>query len=164
MGKLKLSPIAGGTVKYCNLFGKLPGIFKKDLIYLFSERREGREKGRERSFDPLPLTRPQPGTWPSTQACALRGDGTGDLLVHRLVLSPLSHTSQGTTWQLLKNLNIRLTIQPSHSTPKCLLERNESMSTKDLALARCSVGQCVPRHTEVVGPAPIRAHTRVHHR
>ena len=34
-------------------------------------------------------------TWPATQACALTGNGTGDPLVHRLVLNPLSHTSQG---------------------------------------------------------------------
>ena len=29
-------------------------------------------------------------------ACALTGNQTGDPLVHRLALSPLSHTSQGT--------------------------------------------------------------------
>ena len=34
-------------------------------------------------------------TWPATQACALTGNQTGDPLVHRQVLSPLSHTSQG---------------------------------------------------------------------
>ena len=35
------------------------------------------------------------GTWPATQASALTGNRTGDPLVRRLVLSPLSHTSQG---------------------------------------------------------------------
>ena len=44
----------------------------------------------------LPLTHPLLQTWPTTQACALTGNRTGgDLLVHRLVLSPLSHTRQG---------------------------------------------------------------------
>ena len=35
------------------------------------------------------------GTWPPTQACTLTRNRTGDPLVHRPVLSPLSHTSQG---------------------------------------------------------------------
>ena len=63
----------------------------------------GGEKGREREkdtsmceryLDELPLTRPLLGTWPATQARALTGNLTSDLSVHRLVLSPLSHTSQ----------------------------------------------------------------------
>ena len=49
----------------------------------------------ERYTDPLPLTRPQVGTWPTTQACALTGNQTSDLSVHRPALNPLSHTSQG---------------------------------------------------------------------
>ena len=69
--------------------------FKKDFIYLFLDRGEGREKERERNNVWLPLMRPLLGTWPSTQACALTGNQTRDPLVHRLVLSPLSHTSQG---------------------------------------------------------------------
>ena len=68
----------------------------KDFIYLFLERREGREKERERNINVwLPLMHPPLGTWPATQACALTGSRTGDPLVHRPVLSPLSHTSQG---------------------------------------------------------------------
>ena len=43
----------------------------------------------------LPLTRPQLGTWPATQACALTGNRTSNALVHRLMLNPLSHTSRG---------------------------------------------------------------------
>ena len=38
---------------------------------------------------------PPLGTWPATQTCALTGNPTGDTLVCRLVLNPLSHTSQG---------------------------------------------------------------------
>ena len=46
-------------------------------------------------MDQLALTCPQLGTWPTTQACALTGNRTRNLLVHRLVLGPLGHTSQG---------------------------------------------------------------------
>ena len=42
----------------------------------------------------LPLTHPQLGTWPATQAHALTGNRTSDPLVHRPALSPLSPTSQ----------------------------------------------------------------------
>ena len=42
----------------------------------------------ERYFYWLPLTHPQLGTWPTTQACALTGNPTGDLLVHRPALIP----------------------------------------------------------------------------
>ena len=71
-------------------------IFFKDFIYLFLERGEEKEKDRERNIHVLlPLECPLLGTWPATQACALTGNGTGDPLVCRLVLHPLSHTSQG---------------------------------------------------------------------
>ena len=43
----------------------------------------------------LPLACCQPGTWPATQACALTGIWTGNVLVHRPAFNPLSHTSQG---------------------------------------------------------------------
>ena len=57
-----------------------------------------REKERERNISVwLPLTRPLLGTWPATEACALTGNRTSDPLVHRPVLNPLSHTSQGNT-------------------------------------------------------------------
>ena len=44
----------------------------------------------------LLLASPHRGTWPAPQACALTGNRTGDPLVCRLALSPLSHTSQDT--------------------------------------------------------------------
>ena len=69
--------------------------FLKDFIYLFLEREERREKERERNNSRLPLTHPLLGTWPATQACALTGNQTGDLLVRRLALNPLSHASRG---------------------------------------------------------------------
>ena len=75
---------------YCSFF------FLNNCIYLFLETGEGREKERERNINVwLPLTCPQLRTWPTTQACARTGNWTGDHLVHRLVLSPLSLTSQG---------------------------------------------------------------------
>ena len=43
----------------------------------------------------LPLECPLLGTWPTTQACALTGNRTGDPLVHRPMLNPLCYTSQG---------------------------------------------------------------------
>ena len=43
----------------------------------------------------LPLVCLPLGTWSATQARALAGNRTGDPLVHRLALSPLRHTSQG---------------------------------------------------------------------
>ena len=76
-------------------------IFLKDFIYLFLGRREEEEKERERNINVwLPPTRPLLGTWPTTQAYALTGDRTSDPLVRRLVLNPLSHTSQGNSYCL----------------------------------------------------------------
>ena len=46
-------------------------------------------------MDQLPLTRPQLGTWPATQTCALTRNQTDNLSVRRPELNPLSHTSQG---------------------------------------------------------------------
>ena len=58
----------------------------------------GREKERERNISQLPLTHPKLGAWPTTQACALTGNWTCDLLVCRPGLNPLSITSQGTIY------------------------------------------------------------------
>ena len=59
--------------------------FKKYFIYLFIERREGRQKDKGRNINVwLPLVCPLPWeNWPATQACALTA------------LNPLSHTGQG---------------------------------------------------------------------
>ena len=79
-----------------------PYYFFKDFLYLFLERGEGKEKERERNINVwLPLTWPLLGTWPvGTQACALTGTRTGDLLVH----SPRSihwATPAGARWHVL---------------------------------------------------------------
>ena len=52
-------------------------------------------------MDQLALTCPQLGTWPTTQACALTGNRTGDPLVHRLALNPLSHISQNSLCEII---------------------------------------------------------------
>ncbi|KAF6080607.1 bromodomain containing 8 [Phyllostomus discolor] len=50
--------------------------------------KEGREKEREGIINVwLPLSRPPPRTWPTTQACALTGNQTGDPSVYRSDLS-----------------------------------------------------------------------------
>ena len=43
------------------------------------------------------------GTWSPTHACALTGNQTGNPLVHRPALNPLSYTSQGHPGLLLKS-------------------------------------------------------------
>ena len=68
-------------------------------FYLFLEREEGKKK-EERNINVwLPLTRPLLGTWPAIQACALTGNQTGNSLILRPALNPLSHTSQG--WRVI---------------------------------------------------------------
>ena len=78
------------TVGYkCLLF------FSKDFIYLFLERGEGKVNKRERNINVwLRLAHPLQETWPAIQACALTGNRTSNLLVHRPTLNPLSYTSQ----------------------------------------------------------------------
>ena len=62
------------------------------LKILFISRGDGREKNINVW---LPVMLPQPGTWPTTKACALTGNRTSDPLVCRLALNPLSQISQG---------------------------------------------------------------------
>ena len=70
-------------------------VFVKILFIYFLHREEWKEKEKERNINVwLPLAHPQLGTWPATKACTLAGNRTGDPLVSRLALNPLSHTSQ----------------------------------------------------------------------
>ena len=75
---------------------------KKDFIYLLLESGEGKEKERDRNINVWEVHRiscllhaPRLGTWPTTKACALTGNPTGDLSVCRAARNPLSHTIQG---------------------------------------------------------------------
>ena len=68
-------------------------------MYLLLESGEGRETEREENTDVwLPLAHPQLEPRPATQACALTGNRTSDLLVRRPALNPPSHTSQSWCW------------------------------------------------------------------
>ena len=70
-------------------------LFSLDLyLFIFSEGEGGRKKRGETSMCCLSCA-PYWGTWPAAHTCALTGNQTSHLLVCRLPLSPLNHTSQG---------------------------------------------------------------------
>ena len=73
----------------------ISNVFFKDFIYLFLERGEGKGKEKERNINLVASHMVPTEDLPANQACALTGNQTGDTLVCRLVLNPLSHTSQG---------------------------------------------------------------------
>ena len=73
-------------------------------IFFLSLFFRGRKGGRRSSHEP------SLGTWPTTQACALTANQTGDPLVRRPALSLLSHTSQG------NNVILIFDVQHSDST------------------------------------------------
>ena len=76
------------------------------IFFIFRER-DGKENEREINISvQLPLAFPLLGSWPATQACALTGNRTGNPLVHRPVLSPLSYTSQCYMHHLFIHLSI----------------------------------------------------------
>ena len=109
-------------------------LFKKKKIFVFTyfQRQERREKHQW-----LPLTHPLLGTWPSTQACALTGNQTNDLLVHRLVLDPQSHTSQGCHHYFLSSFGTGLSLgfQGKMKTNKQERMRKESAAV----VCRCLI-------------------------
>ena len=60
--------------------------FFKKILFIFRKReKEGED------HQPVASCIPQPGMWPATQACALTGNGTRDLLLCGATPSPLSH-------------------------------------------------------------------------
>ena len=71
-------------------------------------------------MDRLPLVHPTLGTWPATQACALTGNQTGDPLVLRPELSPLSHTCQGRERGSYPDLALVTALCPWAHLPLCL--------------------------------------------
>ena len=83
--------------------------FKRFYLFIyFREGKGGRKKGKEKCS----LAHPPLGISPTTQACALTGYRTCDPLVHRPVLNPLSHTSQGLLWVMFRSGNITCTVSP----------------------------------------------------
>ena len=95
-------PFTPDTLFYFQAFFSF---FKKDFIYLFYRVRV-REGERQRSISMwLPLMCSQLRTSPATQACALTGNRTGDPLVHKPALNPLSYTSQGPSFLFLHLLD-----------------------------------------------------------
>ena len=97
--------VGGIALLICSIFEMQPNLwnFKKNIfIFIFNlilEREEEREVEkhwceREALISCL-LHAPQPGTKPTTQACALTGNWTGDLLVCGTMPNQLSHTGQG---------------------------------------------------------------------
>ena len=88
------------SVQILSFLRSLLLLLKILFIYILEREEGGRKRGTETSMceryiNWLPLTHPQSGTWPATQACALAGNRTGDPSVRRPVLSPPSHTSWG---------------------------------------------------------------------
>ena len=101
--------------------------FLKDFIYLFLERGEGKEKERERNINVwLYLVYHLLGTWPATQARALTGNWTGNPLVHRPALNPLSYTTQG--WA-------------GHS---CQMHQERALSCPSWVVQLAEASSCIP--------------------
>ena len=70
-------------------------LFFSNIIYLFLERGEGRKKERERNQCVVVSHAPHTGDLAWNPGMCPTGIQTGNPLVCRLVLNPLSHTSQG---------------------------------------------------------------------
>ena len=68
-------------------------VFFKDLFIYFLERGEGREKEREKHQCVVTTCAPPAGDLAHNPECAPTGNQTSDLLVRRLALNPLNHTS-----------------------------------------------------------------------
>ena len=81
-------------MKTYNYFHKT--FFLKKILFIFREReREGEREGEKHQCVLVFFMHPLLGTWPTTWACALTGNRTGNPLGHRPTLNPLSYTSQG---------------------------------------------------------------------
>lgn len=79
------------------------------FVCFFIDTKGEREKDRN-THRPSPACLPL-GTKPTTRTCALTGSGTGGLLVHGVMLSPLSHS--GWVTSLLK---VTIIVQTKHLT------------------------------------------------
>ena len=68
--------------------------FFKDFIYIFLERGKERNINVQEKHNLVASHMLPARSWPTTQACALTGNQTGDLSFLRPALNPLSHASQ----------------------------------------------------------------------
>ena len=102
----------------------------------------------ERYIDWLPLARTQLGNQPSTQACALMGNRTCDLLVHRPALNPLSHISQG--WKIIIKEN-------SRNYSRALIATNNHQMLRGLGchVSLLREGPTVCLHRLFLAPIPL---------
>ena len=111
--------LCGGTIALWWVINRHRVFFFKILFIYFLDRGEGREKERERNINVwLPLERPLMRTWLATQTYAPTGNWTGDPLVRRLVLSPLSHTSPGQTESFFWVSLMKALSEPQHTKTK----------------------------------------------
>ena len=87
------------------------------------------------NIDGLPLTHSHQGTWPVTQASAQAGNRTGEPLVCRPALNPLSHTSQGNIVSYLKKkLCQSLSSSTERTNGKTKAAVREGLSMEGLAV------------------------------
>ena len=86
-----------------NIYALLYHFFLKCCIYLYRGKQGGRKRGRgtsmwETNIYQLSFTYTPTRDWATTQRCALTGNWTSDLLVCRMMLNPLSHSTQGSSF------------------------------------------------------------------
>ena len=74
--------------------------FLSKLLFVYRDRGREAERGRGLLTGCL-LHVPQPGTWPTAQACSLTWNQTGDLSLRRMTSNPLSLASQGKSTHFL---------------------------------------------------------------
>ena len=95
---------------YLNFCLQIVVLLFLNYLFIFREGR-GRKRGRptlmhERNISWPPLARPQPGTRPKTQACALTRNWTGELLAWGMTPNPVNHTSQGSGISFIIRKNV----------------------------------------------------------
>ena len=100
--------------------------FLKSLCIFREGKREGERKQKTSMFGCLSHATSWGPSPPSTQACALTGNRTGDLLVHRLVRSPLSHTRQGSESFCLNGMQLLIFIMLQMRTEKFFENKHNS--------------------------------------
>ena len=103
-------------------------LFKIDFCLFLDRRREGEREGEKRQCVGASCTALL-GTWPTTQACSMTGNRTGDQLVRRSVQDLLSHTSQDET-ALLKT-HVGLNPPRSNLKPGFLWSRERPLTAAD---------------------------------